>query len=461
VVHRYASPQDFVAQFRADPSLLYLEARVTSALAGALTVLAAFALGAAWRPRRTGLLAAGWTAVAYLLVRDAHFGVNDALVTLLVTLALAACVRVLRDGSPRFDLLAGALTGLAFTAKYQGLVVLVPLVLACALRPRRRVAGLAVALGSMLLAAVVSFPSLVLEPGRVVGDVYLHLYLPGQTGYAGLDPAGGYRYYLEVLGWGVGWPLLVAAVLGSLLLTRTRATLLVASVPGVLYGVLGAERMYFARLLLPGLPALIVLAAGLLDDLAQRLESRWRQPAAIAFAPVLAVAVSLPLALDSLQLDRVLSRPDTRTQAQAWIDASLPPASRLAVDATPLGAPLPAGRYDLLVADGWSLDDLGLADYQARGVEYLITSSFTAEAPASDAAQAARRTAFYASLRSSAQLVTQFRPTQTPPPFVYDQIYGPFALERPGPTVSVFRLSQAPAATSPPAPAASSRAPAS
>jgi hypothetical protein len=160
-----------------------------------------------------------------------------------------------------------------------------------------------------------------------------------------------------------------------------------------------------------------------------------------------------------------LSRPDTRTQAQAWIDASLPPASRLAVDATPLGAPLPAGRYDLLVADGWSLDDLGLADYQARGVEYLITSSFTAEAPASDAAQAQRRAAFYASLRSSAQLVAQFRPAQAPPPFVYDQIYGPFndlaALERPGPTVSVFRLSQAPAATSPPAPAASSRAPAS
>src|SRR5919199_2744180 len=44
ILGAFASPQDFVNQFRADPSLLYLIARVTSAVLGAATVLVVFAL---------------------------------------------------------------------------------------------------------------------------------------------------------------------------------------------------------------------------------------------------------------------------------------------------------------------------------------------------------------------------------------------------------------------------------
>lgn len=429
---RSGSPQDFVARFRADPSLLYLEARATSALLGSLTVVAAYVLGARWRSQRTGLLAAGWTAVAYLLVRDAHFGVNDALVTLLVTLTLVACLKVLRGGTWRDDLLAGALAGLAFTAKYQGLVVLVPLGLAYLLARERRLGGLVLALASMLVASLLTFPSLVLEPGRVLADIYLHLYLPGQTGYPGLDPAGGYLYYLKVLVWGLGWPLLAAALGASLILPRDRGWLLIVSVPGLLFLVLGAERMYFARLLLPALPALIVLAAALLDTLATRVRMPW----AALLVPTAAVLVGLPTLADSAQLDRLLTRADTRDQARDWIEARLPPGTALAVDAPPLGPPLPADGYNLVVPDG-ALDDLPLAEYEARGVEYVVTSSFVADSP--DA-----RAAFYVDLTRSADLVAQFRPGDAPPAFVYDQIYAPFndlgALERPGPTVSVYRL---------------------
>jgi hypothetical protein len=210
----------------------------------------------------------------------------------------------------------------------------------------------------------------------------------------------------------------------------------------VVYGVLGGERMYFARLLLPALPAVIVLAAVLLDDLGSVVRRRWA--AAAVAVPLAAALVSAPGLLDAVRLDRLLSQTDTRTQAVAWAERSLEPGARLAVDAPPLGPPLPAERFDLLVANGWSLYDLPLDDYRARGVQYIVTSSFTAEARQLEPARDAQRQAFYAALSSSAQLLAQFRPARTELPFQYDEIYGPLdslsVIERPGPSIRVYRL---------------------
>jgi hypothetical protein len=104
----------------------------------------------------------------------------------------------------------------------------------------------------------------------------------------------------------------------------------------------------------------------------------------------------------------------------------------------------------VLVADESALFDLPVADYRARGVEYVVVSSFTSEARAIDPAREARRQAFYAELPGEASVVGQFRPyaDEREPPFVYDQIYAPFnaldQLGRPGPTVTIYRLNAGP-----------------
>jgi hypothetical protein len=224
---------------------------------------------------------------------------------------------------------------------------------------------------------------------------------------------------------------------------REPSTLIVASLPSVVYGVLGAEHMYFARLVLPVVPALVVLAAVLLDDLGRGWLARW--PVAV---PVVAALVAAPLLADAVRLDSVLNQTDTRTEAMLWADASLPPGARVAVDAPPLGPPLSSERLDLLVANGWVLDDLALDEYRARGVAFIVTSSYTAEAPQLEPERDAQRRAFYAALAASAPVVADFEPASTQLPFVYDQIYGPFnglgALERPGPTIRVYALTAGP-----------------
>src|SRR5205085_10607588 len=130
-------------------------ARGTSAVMGAATAGAAYALGTAGAGRRVGLIAAWLTAVAYLLVRDSHFGVDDALVTLLVTLGLVVCVRIARDGTHADYAAGGALAGLAFAAKYDGIALLAPLLLAHLLRTgARKPIALALGVVSCLVAGV-------------------------------------------------------------------------------------------------------------------------------------------------------------------------------------------------------------------------------------------------------------------------------------------------------------------
>jgi 4-amino-4-deoxy-L-arabinose transferase-like glycosyltransferase len=432
------SPAEFVEQFRADPSLLYLIARLTSAVLGACTALVTGALAASVASRRAGLLAGALAAVVYLLVRDGHFGVDDTLVTLLVTLGLVACVRVYRFGRRRDYVAAGILAGLAFTAKYDGIALLAPLLLAH-FAPRRRgraVHDLLLALVACALAALLTFPSLVTEPGRVLNDIYVHLYVESTGGYDGLDPSGGYVFYARTLLIGLGWPLVVVAAAGTALsvIRRDFASLVVASLPVAMLAVLGSQQLYFARFALPALPALIVLASLALDGLIVR-------QAVIGWAAF--VLVALPTLADTIRFDTLMTRTDTRTLARQWLETSLPAEATFAVDAPPLGPNVPSAR----LADD-ALYELSPVEYRAHGVDYLVVSSFVSDARAVDPAREARREAFNAALGSQATLVAQFRPYagDTAPPFVYDQIYGPYTdldlLERPGPTVTVYRLTR-------------------
>jgi 4-amino-4-deoxy-L-arabinose transferase-like glycosyltransferase len=418
----------FVEQFRADPSRLYLIARVTSAVLGAFTALVTGLLGTIVGGRRVGLLAGSLAAVTYLLVRDAHFGTDDMLVTLLVTLGLAACVRIITGGRRRDYVVAGALVGLAFAAKYDGLALLVPLLLAHAARRCRRLVNLGVAVIAAALAAIAAFPSLLTEPQRVIGDVYTHLYLEAANGYDGLDPSGGYIFYARTLVIALGWPLLVATVDGAVLSAARRhwPSVVVLSLPVAMLAVLGSQQLYFARFALPVLPALIVQASLAVDALLAR------QAVIGVVALTIAAAVTLT---DAIRFDGLITQTDTRTLAVQW----LPTAALYAADAPPLGPPLPQQRN--LAADGAALYDTSLDAYRGRGVEYLIVSSFTADARAVDPAREAKRLAFNAALANE-QLVATFSPGDVT--FVYDQIYGPYTdlerLERPGPKIGVYRL---------------------
>jgi hypothetical protein len=182
-----------------------------------------------------------------------------------------------------------------------------------------------------------------------------------------------------------------------------------------------------------------------LADLLARLP-RWR---AVAGAGLVAVLLAAPL-VDSVRFDTVLSREDTRSLARDWIERALPPGASVAVDAPPLGPPIEdASHLDVQVANDWSLFDVTPEQYTARGIQYLVLSSFTTDAPLVDPARDQRRRSLLSQLAQHSSVLARFSPFEgAEPGFAYDRLYGPFdhldRLQRPGPTITVVRLDPPP-----------------
>src|SRR5207247_1628257 len=81
--------------------------------------------------RRAALLAALFLAVAFLHVRDSHFGVADVPMTFLIVCAFRVSVRcAVRGVTLARAALAGLLCGLAVSTKYNAATILVAAVVA-------------------------------------------------------------------------------------------------------------------------------------------------------------------------------------------------------------------------------------------------------------------------------------------------------------------------------------------
>src|SRR5438093_9980860 len=93
-----ASQADFVAQSIADPSLLHLTARLLAAAAGVATIPVLYSAVRRVSSARAALIASGFLAVAFLHVRDSHFGVTDVPATFLIVCAFRAPVLVAACG---------------------------------------------------------------------------------------------------------------------------------------------------------------------------------------------------------------------------------------------------------------------------------------------------------------------------------------------------------------------------
>ena len=90
----YHSVAEFQQSFFVDPTAVYLAGRALSVACGAATVVATWKLGERLLDRTTGLVAAGFVAVAPFAVRDAHYVKHD----VPAALAAAAAVAVGANG---------------------------------------------------------------------------------------------------------------------------------------------------------------------------------------------------------------------------------------------------------------------------------------------------------------------------------------------------------------------------
>jgi hypothetical protein len=312
-----------------NPSPYLLVPRMVSVAAGVLSVWLVYRITRELLDRTTALVAAFFLALAYLHVRDSHFGVTDVPMTALALCTLVCLNRAVSAPTRlRSWALAGVMAGLTASTKYSG-VMLIPVgVIAATIiivsqdepwsgknAARRATIFLACALLGFVAGtpyAVLSYPAffegLRFESHHLVAGHGI------QLGY-------GWMYHLMfTLRYGLGTPLLVAGIAGIpiLAIISWRKGALVCSFPVLYYLLLGRGTTVFVRYMIPIVPFLCITAAVSVMALTTRLSPRSRNTGALISAAV-AVLIALPSIQRVMALDSLLTETDTRVLATRWL----------------------------------------------------------------------------------------------------------------------------------------------
>jgi hypothetical protein len=342
--------------FAADPTNIWIMARVLAGALGTLAVWLLYLAGSRLFDRRVGLLAAGIFAVAFLPVFYSKLALNDVPTLAGLCLALWGAAGVLRLGRPRDYVFAGIGLGLACATKYTGGIVLLALLGAAgaqyAVRGGRSVAlrGLGIAAAASLVTFVVANPYALLDFGAFVEGLSHQSDASGDAaGKLGLTQDNGYLYYLWSFGWGLGWLPLFLAAGGAVRLWFDERRLVWMLVPPVVVFVLfmGSQERYFGRWLMPVFPFVCILAAYAALELVEwgARRSPALKPTFIALAVVVVCGQGFVYSLHS---GLVLSREDTRNLAREWMVVNVPAGTKVVVEpvvpdqwAQDVGNPLP------------------------------------------------------------------------------------------------------------------------
>jgi hypothetical protein len=479
------------------PEDVYVLARVTTAMLGAAAVWLLYLLGARLFGRGVALLAAAIEAVAFLPVFYAHLALNDVPALAPLTLSLLGAAGVLRRGRALDYLLAGVGLGLACATKYTAGIALLPLLAAIASRYLGRerdqapddgrsapaspvIAGVAIAGVAALAAFVLANPYSLLDyQGFHRGLVHQSTLSGEAQGKLGAPKGGGLPYYLWSLTWGLGWVPALAALGGALTVWRRERALGWLLVPAALIFLLfmGAQGRYFGRWLLPIFPIVCLLAAFFVLELARSISER--RPRLRGAAIVLAVAAACAQGVVySVHSSLVLSRADTRNLTRAWMVGNVPAGSRIVVEplvpnawVTDIGAAgaggesrwlkYPSLRAVLNPASGAperegrkvraedyerTLSPALISYYEQHGYCWVVSGSTQAGRAFADPRAVPQAIAYYQALSRQGRVVyrsSPYRPGHGPVSFGFDWSfdYYPLAYERPGPQMTVYRLS--------------------
>ncbi len=333
---------------------LFLLSRAVAAAAGTLTIPLVFASMRRLTSPRVAAVAAWLLAVAFLHVRDSHFGVTDVPATFLI---MAAFTLIVSGPMDRLHLsrvvITACLCGLAAATKYNAGLIIIPLLVKIGLDERGPEGRgsvptmIALAVVVAFLAFVAATPYAFLDFGHFRHDLIaeeVHL----ATGH-GAELGRGWLRHLQLSLWyGIGPAMLAASLVGAiwLIVVDVETGVILLSFPLIYYGMMGGGRTVFVRYMIPIVPFLCMLAAWTVDAVGTVIAENVPLNRRI-ITMVLTGAVAWTSLVRGVRFDQILRQPDSRQLARAWFDVRYPTGVSLYQTGSPYGWVMqqPADRF--------------------------------------------------------------------------------------------------------------------
>ena len=325
---------DFAArEVYISPYSFYLIDRCLSALLGVGTVWVTYRAARALFDRTTALLSAFFLSLAYLHVRDSHFGTVDVPMAFFIMASVFYLIKSSQEPTVKNYVWAGICAGLAASTKYAGVLLCIPM---CAVNAAtvsgaghaKRIIPFDRKALFFLIACALSFlagtPYAALDFSRFLPELLEVLHKTEQG--TGIVRGGGWWYHLRfTLFFGLGAPLFFSSLIGMGILFRSqwRKAVYLCSFPLVYYAIIGNCNMVFVRYCMPLVPFLCITGAvfaGRLTGLLRRYPDPLLRKAGVFLVPVLIIAPSF---VSVVSFDDLLTKKDNRLCAAEWMDKNL------------------------------------------------------------------------------------------------------------------------------------------
>ncbi len=320
------NPEAFGQLFLSDPTSFYLLARIVfGVLPGVLCIYLVYRLGKRLISPKHGLVAAFLLATAFLHVRDSHYIYMDIPLLCLFVGSFFPIDGVLTQGRKKDYVHFGILSGLAVAAKYNGVFIGAPFLIAHGMRFFRD-RGKKLHFYFLLAGGIALAAFAVVNPASWI---YARDFVSDTRKISEFEGFIGWSHHLSYsLAGGVGIPFLLVAGLGMALSLQRGQERLLPMLGFVLiyYFVLCVMSQPYERYVLPLIPFLSFFAA---TGLLLLSGSGARRNIFLVF---FLTACVLPSLVKTVLCDKILVRKDVRTLALEWAETHLPAESKVALD---------------------------------------------------------------------------------------------------------------------------------
>lgn len=353
-----------------------LMGRLISVLFGTATIGLTFQTGKQLTGRHfTGLLAALFLAISPTNVVNSRYITPDTYVTFFASAALLTSLLVYQQGKTWQYILGGLCVGLTISSKYNGGLVLLPLLLAHFFHHgwigwKQRYLYIAVLF--MGFGFLFTTPYALLDFHIFLRDMEFEAnhYATGHLGMEGNTLA----WYLTFM-WNSNGLIYILALVEIIrgLVTRSKTTLIISIFPVIYFVFISSFIVRNDRTFLPLTPFLFVLAAAFLTQcftLVARLSNKaTRQAAYLAMIAIGIVCLIVPTNKSVTNALQITS-PNSRESARQWIEKNIPAGAKVAVESyAPFVQP---DKYQ--VQGSVKITDHNPDWYLKNGFEYLVFS---------------------------------------------------------------------------------------